>query len=209
MWAKVLLAVLCLLMIRAAACFDPSRPRSLLAAGSRDGPRLRLITWNIGYAELEADSRAQTKDLQAIAGTILSNDPDAVALQELTGVEQLKILLSHLHGRYSGAVAPSGNSDRVEAVLVKGRQVRFEHFPADRHYAIAASFQLRPQSPEILFVSAHADAFSAARRRTFTGEVVDWGRNRPPGSIVIIGGDFNFELNPMDKSHLYTDNTRL
>ncbi len=30
-----------------------------LGAGSREGPRLRLITWNIGYAELEDDSRAQ------------------------------------------------------------------------------------------------------------------------------------------------------
>jgi hypothetical protein len=30
---------------------------------------------------------------QAIAETILSNDPDAVALQELTGPDQLKILL--------------------------------------------------------------------------------------------------------------------
>jgi len=32
-----------------------------------------------GYAELESDSRAHTKDLQAVAQTILSNDPDAIA----------------------------------------------------------------------------------------------------------------------------------
>jgi hypothetical protein len=42
----------------------------------------------------------------------------------------------------------------------------------------------------------------------FTGEVVDWARNRPSGSIVLIGGDFNFELNPRDESHLYTDNVK-
>jgi len=195
-------------MIGVAAQFDPSRQRSLLAAGARDGPRLRLITWNIGYAELEDDSRAHTKDLQAVAETILSNDPDAVALQELTGPEQLKILLGHLRGHYKGAVAPPGTSDRVEAVLVKDHDAEFEPLPADGKYAIAASFHLRPQSPEIVLMSAHADAFSAARRRVFTGEVVEWARNRPTGSIVIIGGDFNFELNTQDDSHLYTDSVK-
>jgi hypothetical protein len=140
MWGKILLTALCLLMIGVAIRFDPARQRSLLASGSSDGPHLRLITWNIGYAELEDDSRAHTTDLQAVADTILSNDPDAVALQELTGAEQLKILLGHLHGRYRGAVAPPGNSDRVEAVLVKDRDARFEHLPADGKYAIAAAF---------------------------------------------------------------------
>jgi endonuclease/exonuclease/phosphatase family metal-dependent hydrolase len=138
----------------------------------------------------------------------LNNDPDAIALQELTGADQLKILLGDLHGRYRGAVAPPGNADRVDAVLVKDRDAGFEHLPADGKYAIAASFHLRPQLPEIVFVSAHADAFSATRRRVFTGEVVDWARNRPHGSIVVVGGDFNFELNPKDESHLYTDNVK-
>jgi endonuclease/exonuclease/phosphatase family metal-dependent hydrolase len=208
MWAKVALIVLCGVMIAVAARFDPSRQRSLLAAGSRDGPRLRLITWNIGYAELEDDNRAHTKDLKAIAETILSNDPDAVALQELTGPDQLKVLLGHLKGRYKGAVAPAGNSDRIDAVLVKDRNARFENLPADGKYAVATSFHPQPQSPEIVFVSAHADAFSAARRRVYTGELIDWARNRPKGSVVIIGGDFNFELNPKDESHLYSDNVK-
>ncbi len=195
-------------MIGMAIRFDPSRQRSLLASGSSDRPRLRLITWNIGYAELEDDSRAHTKDLQVVADTILSNDPDAVALQELTGAEQLKILLGYLRDRYSGAVAPLANSDRVEAVLVKGRAARFEHLPADGKYAIAAAFHLRPQLPEIVLVSAHADAFRAARRRAFTGEIVDWAGSRPARSIVLIGGDFNFEMDTKDPSHLYTDNVK-
>ena len=208
MWPKVLLIVLCASMIGLATHFDPARPRSLLLSGPHDGPHLRLITWNIGYAELEDDSRAHTKDLRAIADTILSNDPDAVALQELTGPEQLKILLGHLKGRYKGAVAPQGNSDRIDAVLVKDRNADFEQLPADGKFAIAASFHLQQQSPEIVFVSAHADAFSAAHRRVFTGEVVDWARSRPKESLVLIGGDFNFELNPKDEAHLYSDNVK-
>jgi endonuclease/exonuclease/phosphatase family metal-dependent hydrolase len=195
-------------MIASAIHFDPSRTRSLLATGAHDGPHLRLMTWNIGYAELEDDSRAHTKDLKAIAETIMDNDPDAVALQELTGADQLKILLSNLHDRYRGAIAPAGNSDRVEAVLVKVRDAGFQSFAADGKYGIAATFHPSDQWPEVVVASAHADAFKAARRRVFTGEVVDWARNRPRGSIVFVAGDFNFALNSKDESHLYTDNVK-
>jgi len=208
MWAKVLLMVICGGMIALAARFDPTRSRSLLLSGPHDGPRMRFITWNIGYAELEDDSRAHTKDLQAVAATILSNDPDAVALQELTDEGQLKILLGYLRGRYKGAVADPGNADRIEAVLVKNRDVKFDQLAAAGKYAIAATFRPQASFPEIVFVSAHADAFSTARRRMYTGEVVDWARSRPNGAIVIVGGDFNFELNPNDKSHLYSDNVK-
>lgn len=209
MWAKILLTSLCLLMIGAAIRFDPSRKRSLLAGSRADGPHLRLLTWNIGYAELEDDSRAHTEDLRAVAETILSNDPDAVALQELTGPEQLKLLLGYLRGRYKGAVAPLGNSDRVAAVLVKDSTASFESLPADGKYAMAAVFHLRPQLPEVVLLSAHADAFRSSRRRVFTGDVVDWARNSAPrGAVVFIGGDFNFELDAKDESHLYTNNLK-
>src|SRR5256885_16600152 len=124
-------------MIAAEANFNASRERSLLAAGAHDGPRLRLMTWNIGYAELENDSRAHTKDLQAVAETILRNDPETGALRELTGAEQLKILLGYLHGRYRGAVAPAGNSDRADAGRLKVRGCGFEYWSAGGTLAIA------------------------------------------------------------------------
>jgi endonuclease/exonuclease/phosphatase family metal-dependent hydrolase len=208
MWAKILLTVLALLMIALAIRFDPSRSRSLLGSGQHEGPRLRLLTWNIGYAAEEDDSRAHTRDLRAVADTILSKDPDAIALQELTGPEQLKTLLGYLHNKYQGLVAPAGNGDRVDAVLVKGKNERFETFKAEEKYAAAATFHLQSQLPPIVFVSAHADAFKAARRRVFTGDVVDWARTRPEGSLVFVAGDFNFELNAKDESHLYTDNVK-
>jgi endonuclease/exonuclease/phosphatase family metal-dependent hydrolase len=194
MWAKFLLTALALLMIAFAIRFDPSRSRSLLGSGPHDGPHLRLLTWNLGYAQMEDDSRAHTKDLRAVADTILRNDPDAVALQELTGPEQLNTLLGYLHKRYKGAIAPAGDGDRVDAVLVKGEGGRFEHFTTEKKYAVAATLHL-PKSAEIVFVSAHADAFKAERRRVFVGDLVDWARARPSGALVFIGGDFNFELN--------------
>lgn len=208
MWAKALLAALFVLMLCSALYFQPARQRSLLATKPSDGLCLRLMTWNIGYAELEDDTRAHSKDLKAVAETILSQDPDAVALQELTGADQLNILLGHLKGRYRGAVAQFGGADRVEAVLVKDRAARFEDVPAGGKFALAASFHLSRELPEIVLVSAHADAFSATRRRAYTGEVVDWAQARPGGTIVFVAGDFNFEVAAKDESHIYTDDLK-
>jgi endonuclease/exonuclease/phosphatase family metal-dependent hydrolase len=205
---QIILITLCVVMIASAIHFDPARQRSLLLSRPAEGPHLKLLTWNIGYAELEDDSRAHTKDLQAVANTILSNDPDAVALQELTGQDQLKVLLGHLKGKYRGAVAPNGNADRVEAVLVKTASARFENVGAAEKFFVAATFQTKPKTPEVIFASAHADAFSSARRRVFTGEVVDWSRKHSSNSVVFIAGDFNFELRAQDDSHLYSDNVK-
>ena len=150
MWAKLLLGVLFLAMIGGAVHFDPVRKRALLGAKRRtDGPRLRLMTWNIGYASLEEDSRAHTNDLQAVAETILRHDPDGVALQELADAEQLEVLLRYLKRRYRGAISSFGNSDRIEAVLVKDREARFDQIPAGDAMRSAPRFtseKMRPKS---------------------------------------------------------------
>jgi len=208
MWAKILLLTLCMLMVGAALHFDSRPEPQPSVARSINGANLRLLTWNIGYPELEDDTRAHTQDLKAVAETILHNDPDAVALQELSGAEQLKILLGYLHDRYTGAVTHLGNTDRVEAVLVKDHNARFENIPAGDKYALAATFHLRRELPEVVLVSAHADAFKSSRRRAFTGDLVDWTRARPSATIVFVAGDFNFEVDSRDQSHFYTDNLK-
>jgi endonuclease/exonuclease/phosphatase family metal-dependent hydrolase len=208
MWAKVLLSGLLILMIGGALYFDPVRDRTLLGVRSAEGPRLRLMTWNIGYASLESDSRAHTQDLQAVAETILRQDPDGIALQELTGPDQLEILLGHLKQRYRGAVSRSGNSDRIEAVLVKDSDALFQDIASGDRFAIGVTFHFRKERPAVVLVSAHADAFNAARRRAFTGDVVDWARTRADNTIVFIAGDFNFEVTAKDQTSLYTDNLK-
>ncbi|HEX8163451.1 MAG TPA: endonuclease/exonuclease/phosphatase family protein [Pyrinomonadaceae bacterium] len=208
MIAKLTLAALCALSLCVALRYEPARGRALPAARPQEGAALRVMTWNVGYAELEDDTRAHTKDLKAVAETILSQDPDAVALQELTGDEQLKILLGHLRGRYRGAAARAAGADRVEAVLVKDAQARFEEVPGGEKPAIAATFRPRAAAREIVLVSAHADAFSASRRRAYTERVVDWARARTPARTVFLAGDFNFELAAGDESHLYTDDLK-
>lgn len=208
MLAKLLLVTLCVLMVGAALHFDPRRQRTLLATRPSEGPQLRLMTWNIGYAALEQDSRAHTADLKAVAEIILTNDPDAVALQELIGEDQLKVLVGYLHGRYGGWVARSGNADRVEAILVKDHPAHFEDVAAGEGYALAATFRLRSGLPRIVLISAHADAFSAQKRRVFTGSVVDWARSCSPEVNVFIAGDFNLEVDSRDAAHLYTDDLK-
>src|SRR5829696_5471479 len=125
MLVKVVLLLLFCLMVAGAVHFAQPREHEQLSAPAAPNVSLRLLTWNIGYAELEDDTRAHDKDLPAVAETILREDPDAVALQELTGKPQLNILLGLLHGKYRGAVAQQGNGDRFEAVLVKDVRARF------------------------------------------------------------------------------------
>src|SRR5215217_4096817 len=145
MWVKLLLMVLFCLMILGAIHFAESSEPESSDAQVDNNRSLRLLTWNIGYAELEDDTRAHDKDLPAVAETILRHDPDAVALQELTGKPQLNMLLGLLHGKYRGAVAQQGNGDRFEAVLVKDTRATFVPVAIGAKYAAAAAFRSRPE----------------------------------------------------------------
>src|SRR6185503_7240502 len=147
MWVKLILLLLFFLMIAGAVhfaqplAFDGPTPTAPAAKS------VRLLTWNIGYAELEDDTRAHNKDLPAVANVILREDPDAVALQELTGKEQLNNLLGLLQGKYRGAVAQQGRTDRFEAVLVKDTSATFTPVAVGSRYALAASFRTRSDTP--------------------------------------------------------------
>lgn len=208
MWVKLVLAILLFLMIAGAIYFAQPHQSAESISPANDSASLRLLTWNIGYAELEDDTRAHDKDLPAVAEVILREDPDAVALQELTGSAQLNSLLRLLHGKYRGSVAQQGRDDRFEAVLVKDSGARFTPVAAGARYAIAATFRPRQDMREVVLVSAHADAFNAARRRRYTEALVDWSQDRTQSSDVFIAGDFNFELKAANETNLYTDNMK-
>jgi len=206
MWVKLVLLLLFCLMILGAVHF--AQPRESEERNSSVQGSLRLLTWNIGYAELEDDTRAHDKDLPAVADVILREDPDAVALQELTGFDQLNTLLGLLQSKYYGAIAQQGKGDRFEAILVKDARAEFTRIPAGARYAQAASFRWRPNMPEVVLLSAHADAFNAARRRKYTEELIDWAQVRAQSANVFIAGDFNFELKAANETNLYTDNLK-
>src|SRR5262245_9601432 len=206
MWVKLVLLVLFCLMIAGAVYFAQPHQSAPSNSSANDSASLRLLTWNIGYAELEDDTRAHDKDLPAVAEVILREDADAVALQEMTGNAQLKTLLGLLHGKYRGAVAQQGRGDRFEAMLVKDAGARFIPVPVGDRYALGVSFKPGDDTQPVLVLSAHADAFNAARRRTYTEALMDWAEDRAQSSPVFIAGDFNFELNAGNETNLYTHN---
>ena len=208
MWVKLILLLLFCLMILGAVHFaQPSESEKPGASANVLHP-LRLLTWNIGYAELEDDTRAHDKDLPAVADVILRQDPDAVALQELTGKAQLNILLGLLRGKYRGAIAQQGRGDRFEAVLVKDTAATFIPVAVGARYAVGASFRPPQATAEVVLLSAHADAFNAAQRRSYTEALIDWAQARAQSSEVFIAGDFNFELKAANETNLYTDNLK-
>jgi len=208
MWVKLVLLLLFCLMILGAVHFAPPPESEKPSSSARFVHSLRLLTWNIGYAELEDDTRAHDQDLPAIAVVILREDPDAVALQELTGNAQLNILLGLLHGKYRGAVAQQGKGDRFEAVLVKDTGATFIPVALGARYALGASFRPREDMRQVVLLSAHADAFNAAHRRTYTEALIDWAQARAQSSEVFIAGDFNFELKAANETNLYTDDLK-
>ena len=208
MWVKLVLLVLLLLMIVGAVHFAQPSESGASAPRAHITNSFRLLTWNIGYAELEDDTRAHDKDLPAVADVILRHEPDAVALQELTGNAQLNVLIGLLKGKYRGTVAQQGRGDRFEAVLVKDPGAKFTPVAVGSRYALAASFRSRANTPEVLVLSAHADAFNAARRRTYTEALIDWAKARAQSSEVFIAGDFNFELKADNQTNFYTDNLK-
>lgn len=208
MWVKLGLLLLFCLMILGAVHFAQPRESEKPGASGKVVHSFKLLTWNIGYAELEDDTRAHDKDLPAVAEVILREDADAVALQELTGNSQLKILLRLLHGKYQGAVAQQGKADRFEAVLVKDAGARFIPVPVGDRYALGVSFKRGEDTQQVLVLSAHADAFNAAHRRTYTEVLVDWAKDQAQSSEVFIAGDFNFELKAANETNLYTDNLK-
>ena len=84
----------------------------------------------------------------------------------------------------------------------------FRSVAAGARYALAASFRPRQDASEVVLLSAHADAFNAARRRTYTEAVIDWAQSQADSSDVFIAGDFNFELKAANETNLYTDNLK-
>ena len=206
MWLKVFLALVFVLMIAGAVHFAQPLESRETESSTQSQRTLRLLTWNIGYAELEDDTRAHTKDLPAVADVILKADPDAVALQELTGKDQLNALLKLLKNRYRGEVAEQGQGDRFEAVLVKDSRAAFTPVAIGQRYALGASFRPRSDGPEVIILSAHADAFNAARRRRYTEGLMDWAGAQ--STEVFLAGDFNFELKAANETNLYTDNVK-
>ena len=225
MWPKLLLGFFFVLslvgaFVVAPASKDELKLKSNSGSRSENDNRLRLLTWNIGNGDLEYETRAHAEDLPAVAKVILDNDADAVALQELTGNDQLKLLLQHLKNRYDGYVCSSAGGDRVEAVLVRkpnqsGKpggpgeaRAIFSDVPAGNRFAAAATFRVRRDSPEVVLVSAHADAFSAARRRAFATDATNWTRSHSNSELTFIAGDFNFEVSTRNKNNLFTDDAK-
>jgi endonuclease/exonuclease/phosphatase family metal-dependent hydrolase len=218
MWPKLLLGVFFVLSLVGAFVVEPASKHERKSASNTDsraenGNRLRLLSWNIGNGDLESETRAHTEDLPAVARVILDNDADGVALQELTGGDQLKVLLQLLKNRYRGCVSSVGGGDRVEAVLVKKTSeseadVIFSDVPAGDRFAAAATFRAGKGSAQVMLLSAHADAFSAARRRAFATDATNWTRRHTKNELTFIAGDFNFEVSTRNKNNLFTDDAK-
>jgi endonuclease/exonuclease/phosphatase family metal-dependent hydrolase len=210
MKTKLFLVALFLLFFFGSWEFDSLRrtstPEPAFVTSGSD-PVFSLLTWNIGYFDYEADSRAQSRDLEHVASVISEAEADVVALQEIADPEQVQILNEQLNGRYPyHAMARGLRTDRFVVILstLPFQDQAFIATSAGRD-AAAVTFELRGTA--ITLVNCHADAFNSRRRRFFAIDVIDWYRSSGRKD-VILAGDFNLDLTPVESSDLFTDDKK-
>lgn len=212
MKAKILLFALFLLFFAGAWHFDRLRSvqKPMAVAASPDVPTFTLLSWNIGYADHEADSRAQNKDLGHIAAIISGAGAQLIALQEIAQPEQLAALSDLLGGRYRySALARGFRTDRYVAFLSDLLfQEEIQVATSVGRDALAVTLEVEaPSQTSVTVVNCHADAFNARRRRFFVSDVIDWHRSSGK-QPVIMAGDFNLDLAPVESSDLFTDDKK-
>jgi len=158
------------------------------------GWRIKVLTWNIGYAYGKGDSRAKDRDLDVVADLIRKELPHVVALQELAGRRQLDALLRDLEGEYQGFLDEGEDSDRHTAILVRAPKMQFRAIRTTTgRGASAAIFRVARSPLRVCAISAHAQAWDAAGRERYTDEIVDWAREKN-FDVVFLAGDFNFDV---------------
>lgn len=194
---KIVLAAGFLAMLAGARAARPIEGIVALAPAidfTGGGWRVKILTWNLGYAYGKEDSRAQDADLPAVARVIEAERPDVVALQELSGRKQLRALVARLGGVYRGFVDEHGDSDRFAGILVRAPKMEFRAIRTSTgRNASAAIFRVARSPLAICAISAHAQAWDAAARLVYTEEIIEWVRERS-FDVVFLAGDFNFDV---------------
>jgi len=152
---------------------------------------LRILSWNIGKVyHARWDSRASDADLDHVAQVIRQTNPHVVALQELTGPEQLGHLVSMLGRKWRG-VAPEDAYDRRAALLVR-LPVRFVPLATSSGRIAQGAVVTPPAGGSFALASVHLDAFDPKRRLAQAEEILA-GVQRLAVKDLAIVGDFNFD----------------
>jgi endonuclease/exonuclease/phosphatase family metal-dependent hydrolase len=158
---------------------------------SKAPPPVRIMTWNIGYADLKV-SPAQDRDMPHIAAVIKEADVDVVALQEQAGAKQLQLLLQLLGAKYAGKTLGT-EQNRGVALLCKLPVQEYEILAFDvpwKWKLLAATIMTRAGDCRFRVVSCYAPAGRhATPRRKFAQRLMDYAR--PSRIPMFLAGDFN------------------
>jgi endonuclease/exonuclease/phosphatase family metal-dependent hydrolase len=209
MKTKIFLVALFVTFFYGAWYFDSQR-RSRRPQTAHDGSfNFSLFSWNVGYFDFEADSRARSEDLGHIARVIGETGADCVALQEVAEPGQVDNLSRLLYEQYPHHYLGKGlRTDRYVAILSRQPfQEETRIRTSVGRDAIAVTLRGQGTPKVFTIVNCHADAFNSRRRRYFVSDLVEWHRRSARRNVIMVG-DFNFDLVPIETSDLFTDDKK-
>ena len=73
---------------------------------------------------------------------------------------------------------------------------------------MAVRFDISSPPLSITVVNCHADAFNSRRRRLLANHLIDWEDRAEGKKNVLLAGDFNLDLTPIESSDLFTDDKK-
>ncbi|PYV42973.1 MAG: hypothetical protein DMG06_12305 [Acidobacteria bacterium] len=207
---KFFLAGLFLTFVCGAWYFDPERTKAVSPPALTDSPGFSLLTWNVGYFDDELDSRAHSEDLSHIASVISGAGVDCINLQEIADSNQVSTLKGLLGARYP--YDAMGKGSRTDRYVVTLSRLPFENETLTPSLvgrdSVAVRFDVSSPPLSITVVNCHADAFNSRRRRLLANYLIDWEDRAEGKKNVLLAGDFNLDLTPIESSDLFTDDKK-
>jgi len=195
------LALFCAAAVCLVAGFGGTR---LLDASSDPGAKpkgaLRVVTWNVGGASGRGGHALVREAFDDVVETLRLLDADLLLLQELESSSQAEALRRAL-GSAEWMLVDAPVRGRTVALLARGGTL----IAIDRGPIACRAVYRRRGWPPLTVASAHAHAYSAERRNRELGLLARTLSEDPDHHAILLGGDFNLDLDLDKRRDLFSD----
>lgn len=183
---------------RPAKRFDPAPPQA---------NQLRVATWNVGYFAATSNKNLRDVDIERVANTINTIQPDVIVLQELGKVEQADAIIKQLNGQWWHHAIKTGHGEQAIAILSGIEIVDIESFENGGRMGLGATLTTT-QGKDIYLVGVHSPhpARGIKENKNSITQSLQHA-DKQSQSIRIITGDMNYNFDPETEDDFYQEIT--